>query len=160
MLVTDEAEAVLNILEKREKKLEINGEDWSRLFSSEGFTRLKKREESFRRKYEEENFKKFVMSDLEPGKKEILKSTLENWSKADFRECGVKAFAYLPAQAKIKVKIYPVIKPAKNSFVFEAENRSGNLPLFRSRKKAARSLKIRLHTNCITSALLQYQKNW
>src|SRR5690349_11782302 len=43
-LVTDEAEGVLAILAKRKATLEITDTDWQRVFSSEGYVRLKKRE--------------------------------------------------------------------------------------------------------------------
>ncbi|HET8783729.1 MAG TPA: hypothetical protein VFM63_15055, partial [Pyrinomonadaceae bacterium] len=43
-LVTDEAEAVLAILAKKKVNEAITQTDWARVFSSEGYTRLKKRE--------------------------------------------------------------------------------------------------------------------
>ncbi|HEV7642493.1 MAG TPA: hypothetical protein VGO50_01000 [Pyrinomonadaceae bacterium] len=43
-VVTDEADPVLNILEKKLARREVSETDWQLPFSSEGYTRLKKRE--------------------------------------------------------------------------------------------------------------------
>ena len=48
-LVTDEADAVLAILAKRAAGAPIAETDWRRLYSSEGYTRLKRREEAMKR---------------------------------------------------------------------------------------------------------------
>jgi hypothetical protein len=120
-IVSDEAEAVVAILEKKASNEAITDADWKKLFSSEGFTRLKNREVSFKHQYTEENFKTFVLSASLFAKRDELASTLEQWIKADVDGAAQKALYYLPAGAKIKAKIYPVIKPGKNSFVFETK---------------------------------------
>ena len=61
-LVTDEAEAVLSILAKQKAHEAISETDWQRVFQSEGYTRLKKRETSMQRSFEEADFKTFVLS--------------------------------------------------------------------------------------------------
>src|SRR5438552_18487702 len=61
-LVTDEADAVLAILAKRNANQTLTAEDWRRLFSSEGYTRLKRRETSMQRSFTDEEFKAFVLS--------------------------------------------------------------------------------------------------
>ena len=43
-IVTDEADAVLRILAKKENAREISEADWQQVFQSEGYVRLKKRE--------------------------------------------------------------------------------------------------------------------
>ena len=62
-LVTDEAEAVLNVLAKRRANQSIDEADWQRIFQSEGYVRLKKREKSMQRSFEDADFKTFVLSD-------------------------------------------------------------------------------------------------
>ena len=59
-LLTDEAEAVLAILAKRKAGQEISETDWQRVFQSEGYVRLKKRETAMQRSFEEADFKQFV----------------------------------------------------------------------------------------------------
>ncbi|MDQ4122658.1 MAG: hypothetical protein M3209_14565 [Acidobacteriota bacterium] len=119
--VTDEADAVLAILAKKKKNQEISENDWQRVFQSEGFRRLKKREESFKRSFTEEDFKKFVLSDDLAARFETLQETFDRWQRADLNAAGKRALAYLPKGAHIKAKIYPVIKPRDNSFVFEVK---------------------------------------
>jgi hypothetical protein len=119
--LSDEAEAVLSVLQKRAAGIEITEEDWSRVFESEGYTRLKKRELSMARPFEDTAFREFVMSDDLLKRREALASTLERWKSIDPTSAGSKALAYLPRNASITAKIYPVIKPRDNSFVFEVK---------------------------------------
>jgi len=121
-LVTDEAEAVLAILAKRKANQPIAESDWQRVFQSEGYTRLKQRETSMKRSFEEADFKTFVLSDQTAERATALAETFEKWKHADVTRSGELALAYLPSGAHIKAKIYPVIKPRENSFVFDTQN--------------------------------------
>jgi hypothetical protein len=121
-LVTDEAEAVLSILEKRRTNQRITDGDWQRVFSSEGYVRLKQREHSLKRSFEDEEFKNFVLSDELFARFPALKETLVKWRKIDVNGAARMALAYLPKHARIRAKIYPVIKPRDNSFVFDLRN--------------------------------------
>jgi hypothetical protein len=118
-LVTDEAEAVLSILAKRKAEVEITDADWQKVFFSEGYTRLKKREQSMKRSFEDTDFKTFAMSDEPLQRASALEETLARWKQADISRSTGLALAYLPKTAHITAKIYPVIKPRENSFVFE-----------------------------------------
>jgi hypothetical protein len=118
-LVTDEAEAVLNILAKHTASQSINEADWQRVFQSEGYLRLKKRETSMQRSFEDANFKTFVLSNELAQRAPALEETLARWKSADVNSAAGLALAYLPKDAQIRAKIYPVIKPRDNSFVFE-----------------------------------------
>lgn len=121
-LVTDEAEAVLAILSKKKLHQSPTDADWQRLFSSEGYLRLKKREAAMRRSFEDADFKAFVLSDVLAETSPALEETLERWKKADIGRAARLALAYLPRGATIRAKIYPVIKPRENSFVFEVKD--------------------------------------
>jgi len=118
-LVTDEAEAVLAILEKRAASVPVADADWQALFQTEGYSRLKKREPSMERPFEDADFKKFVLSQELLHRGTDLRQTLEKWKHSDMNRPSQLALAYLPAEAYIHAKIYPVIKPRTNSFVFE-----------------------------------------
>ncbi len=121
-LVTDEAEAVLAILNKRKTNQPITEADWRRVFSSEGYVRLKKRETSMKRSFEDADFKTFVLSDQILERSQALAETLARWQRADITGSARLALAYLPKEAHIKAKIYPVIKPRENSFVFDLKS--------------------------------------
>ncbi len=120
-LVTDEADAVLAILAKKKTNQPITEADWQRVFQSEGYIRLKKRESSMKRPFEDADFKTFVLSDEVTKQAQALEETLAKWSKADITHSARLALAYLPKEARIAAKIYPVIKPRTNSFVFEVK---------------------------------------
>jgi Putative zinc dependent peptidase (DUF5700) len=121
-LVTDEAEAVLAILAKRKANQPIADADWQRVFQSEGYVRLKQREQSMQRSFEDADFKTFVLSDQLLARAAALDETLARWKSADTTRAARLALAYLPPDAEIRAKIYPVIKPRENSFVFDTKN--------------------------------------
>ena len=118
-VVTDEADAVLTILAKKQANKVAEGADWQRLFKSEGYVRLKKREAAMRRPFEDSEFKTFVLSDALLERAAALTETLAKWKSADVAGAARLALAYLPKNARIRAKIYPVIKPRDNSFVFD-----------------------------------------
>lgn len=120
-LVTDEAQSVLAILAKRKADQPIAEADWQRVFQSEGYLRLKQRELSMKRSFEDTDFKTFVLSDALLARAAALEETLEHWKRADTTRAANLALAYLPRNANIRAKIYPVIKPRENSFVFDVK---------------------------------------
>jgi len=118
-LNTDEAEAVLAIVDKRAAGTTVADSDWQRLFSTEPYVRRKKREASIHRDFTDEEFRKFVLSPELAAKASALRQTLNAWKSADLTASARRVLAYLPEQASIKAKVFPVIKPISNSFVFE-----------------------------------------
>ena len=118
-IVADEADAVLQILTKIENAQEVTDADWRRVFESEGYVRLQKRERFMRRSFEDADFKKFVLSDALAAQRKSLAQTLAEWKRINVNRAGELALAYLPQHAQIRAKIYPVIKPKENSFVFD-----------------------------------------
>ena len=120
-IITDEAEAVLAILAKKRAAQAITDEDWRAVFSSEGYTRLKKRELAMRRSFKDEDFQTFVLADQLFAQAHTLGQTLERWKRAEPRRAARLALAYLPKGARVHAKIYPVIKPRQNSFVFDID---------------------------------------
>ena len=121
-LVTDEAEAVLTILAKKKANTEISEADWQQLFVTEGYVRLKQRETSMQRSFEDADFKTFVLSDQLSERAPALREALDKLKRADITGAAQLALKYLPNDARIRAKIYPVIKPRENSFVFDLKN--------------------------------------
>ena len=121
-LVIDEAEAVLAILAKKKANEPITDADWQRVFQSEGYVRLKARETSMKRSFEDADFKTFVLSNQLAERARALEETLDRWKRADVTKAARLALAYLPDNATLRAKIYPVIKPQDNSFVFDVKN--------------------------------------
>lgn len=113
-----EAEAVLDILDKRGRHEGVTDADWQKLFGTKPYRRLKQRETSIRRPLTDEEFMKFVAT-LD-AHREQLRQTLQQWQSADLKAVAQRPLGYLPPQASINAEVYPVIKPQPNSFVFEA----------------------------------------
>jgi len=120
-LDTSEADAVLAILELRATGKPVADADWQRLFTSEPYLRLKKREASMHRDFTDEDFRRFVQSGELAKRGPALRHTLDTWKKADLRSAAERILPYLPGDARVKASIYPVIKPKTNSFVFETD---------------------------------------
>jgi len=170
-LVTDEADAVLAILAKRKANQPSVDGDWRRVFQSEGYVRLKQREESMKRSFADADFKAFVLSDQLLERADTLTETLARWKRADTTRAASLALAYLPRDASIRAKIYPVIKPRENSFVFDVKENPAiflYLDPVVSREKFENTLAHELHhigygTACprkdVTSAIEKLPKN-
>lgn len=116
---SSEADAVLAIAAKQATGQQVTDPDWQRLFATEPYVRLKKREAGMKRDFTDDQFKTFVLSADVVNRVPELKRTLASWKAADLNASAQKLLAYLPASATIHAKVYPVIKPMHNSFVFE-----------------------------------------
>jgi len=125
-LDTSEADQVLGILALREAGRPIDDARWTTLFDTPPYQRLKQREQKIGEQFHDlsgvftdEDFRKFVLSDDLLSLAPRLRETLERWKQADLRRSAERVLAYLPDEAVIRAKVYPVIKPAVNSFVWE-----------------------------------------
>jgi len=123
---TSEADQVLAILALRAAEKPIDDAMWEKVFATEPYQRLKTREAQIAKQFgnsrtalTDEDFKKFVLSDELLGRASRLQATLDQWKKADLTATGKGVLQYLPQSAVIRAKIFPVIKPRTNSFVWE-----------------------------------------
>jgi hypothetical protein len=113
------ARAVLTILEKRRAGAAIGDVDWTQLFATAGYRRLKARELAMGREFGDAAFREFVMSGDLLARARSLAETLEAWERIDATAAARRALVYLPKGARIRATIFPVIKPRDNSFVFD-----------------------------------------
>lgn len=127
-LDTSEADQVLAILALRASGQPIKDAEWQKLFATEPYLRLKVREAAIAKQFNapeivltDEKFKAFVLSDDLLKRAPDLRNTLARWKQVDLQEMGRRLLGYLPASATIRAKIYPTIKPSKNSFVWETK---------------------------------------
>lgn len=117
----DQADAVMAILEKRSRGLPPSEDDWRRLESSEGYARLKRRQESFGAEDFDARFREYLLTDEPLKRLEELQDALVKWRSIDVSAARAKAQAYLPPATQVRATIYPVIKRTTNSFVFELD---------------------------------------
>jgi Putative zinc dependent peptidase (DUF5700) len=118
---TSEADSILSILARRSAGEPVTESDWERLFRSEPYGRLKRREAELKRNFDDGEFQRFVLSDAQLKQAEQLQSTLADWKRADLDAAARRVLTYLPPHAEIRAKVFPVIKPQTNSFVFELQ---------------------------------------
>jgi hypothetical protein len=116
---TSEADAVLAILARRVSGQTVPDSDWQRLFESAPYRRLKQRETEMKRPFEESEFREFVLSDPLLNRRQELQQTLASWKRINLEASALSVLDYLPSQARIRAKVFPVIKPKTNSFVFD-----------------------------------------
>jgi len=118
-LDASEAEAVLAVLDRLRARQLVEEGTWARVFASEPYRRLKQRETQMQRAFTDSAFRRFVASPALMARSDSLRRTLAAWSKADLAASARRVLAYLPDTARIRARVYPVIKPQTNSFVFE-----------------------------------------
>jgi len=126
-LDSSEADQVLVILALRRDNRPLDEAQWQKLFATEPYQRLKQREKKIGEQFHDptiafsdEDFKKFVLSEDLLKRAQPLQETLNQWKKADMVQLAERVLQYLPPAATIRAKVYPIIKPGKNSFVWEA----------------------------------------
>jgi len=119
--VDDAPRAALSILRKEAAHQPVSEGDWGALFESEGYRRLKDRENGMKRPFTDDDFRMFLSTDSLIRKADSLQRTLDGWSKLDVEYLGRRSLKYLPAQAKLKANVYPLIKPRTNSFVWDTD---------------------------------------
>ena len=117
---------MLAILALRQAQKPIADMQWQKLFATPPYQRLKQREKKIGEQFHDtsvafsdEDFKKFVLSGHLLQRAPRLRETLEHWKQADLHPSANHVLAYLPEQAVIRAKVYPVIKRGRNSFVWE-----------------------------------------
>lgn len=118
-VVTDQAEAVLAIAEAAARGDAPDSAAWARLWSAEGYQRLKSREAGMGRPMSDSAFRAFVLSPALRERLSALRRAVGEWRALDARAAAARAFAYLPRGTVLRARIYPVIKERTNSFVWE-----------------------------------------
>ncbi|HVD61931.1 MAG TPA: DUF5700 domain-containing putative Zn-dependent protease [Gemmatimonadaceae bacterium] len=124
-LVDDEAVAALAILETELARRPVTEAQWNRLYSAEGYVRLRQRESYMKRDFTDADFKAFLESDTLIRRTEALRKTLSGIQRVDVSNAAAQALSYLPRNARIVAHLYPEIKPKTNSFVFSLDTIPG-----------------------------------
>lgn len=117
-----EAEALLRILEARRTSGAIADALWDRLWASPGYRRLAARERDMGLAFSDSAFRAFVLSDSLRVREHELARAVAMWRELEISEPSERAAAYLPPGTQLRATLYPVIKPARNSFVYDLSN--------------------------------------
>ncbi len=125
-LDTSEARQVLAILALRQSGQPIPDAQWQALLRARPYQRLKERQQKISEQFHDstivlrdDDFKQFVLSDSLLARAGELRRTLSAWERADLRASAERILTYLPEGAVIRATVYPMIKPGRNSFVWD-----------------------------------------
>jgi hypothetical protein len=118
---TTQASIALSFIEARKDSATWTADDWKELFNTDGYKRLKSREEGMQRPFTDSAFRAFILSDTLAARATALRTAFDQWAKADIRAASAKALAYLPDNARIAATVYVVVKPKTNSFVWDLD---------------------------------------
>jgi len=158
-LDTAEAEAVLAIVATRRGGATPDAAAWEHLRATDGYSRLKRREEQMGRPFTDAEFRAFVESPELAARADALAETLARWKEADRERACRLALSYLPKAARLRARVLLMIKPQPNSFVFETDTNPTiffSLDPTTSREKFENTLAHELHhigySSCCPSA--------
>lgn len=131
-LVMDPSEAVqaLRILDKEAAQQTVKDSDWQALFATVPYQWLKEREKAIGRAFTDEDFKHFLLQPETLAKRAEWHETLAGIQKANMSALGTGVLSWLPPGATIKARVFPLIKPAHNSFVWAKPGESSAIFLY------------------------------
>jgi hypothetical protein len=136
-LDASEARQALVILRKEQARQAVTDADWQKLFATVPYQWLKAREAGMHRDFTDEDFKKFLQAPETVARAGEWAQTLDGMERADMAGIGKRVLDWLPAGAVIKARVFPMIKPKTNSFVWR--NAQGEPAIFVYMEKQARA---------------------
>ena len=117
-LVADEADAALAILRER-KAGGVRPESWQKLWDSAGYRRLAARDKQIAGQDDQQPLHDYLLSDATLAKLPALEKAVADIKAADFGVPAARTFYYLPAGFALRATLYAVVKPTRNSFIYD-----------------------------------------
>ena len=118
-LDTAEADAALSLIDLVAAGQTPSPAAWQRLHDSNGYRLLHARERAMHRDFSDEEFAAFLRAPETIASRGELRRTLETWRARGLDHALALAHAYLPPSTPIHARVLIMVKPRKNSFVFE-----------------------------------------
>ena len=115
-----EARAALGVMTAADSQTRAAA--WARLRTTEEYKRLSEREQSFHRPMSDTAFYQWLTADSTIARAPILARTLDAWMKSDIAGAVQRSAAYLPRGTPIRARLYFMIKPHANTFVYDTEH--------------------------------------
>jgi len=117
-LDASEAEQALTILDTEAAGRPVAPQAWQALFATTPYRWLKGREAGMGRPLEDAAVQRFLAAPATVAQRADWRRTLAAMKAADMPAIGAGVLAWLPADATLKARVFPMIKPASNSFVW------------------------------------------
>jgi hypothetical protein len=125
-LEPDQARAILAILTVRAAGDRVPDSLWTRVHEAEGYRRVMERERGINEMFgvdrgiDDPSFRAWALSDAALEELEGRQRALAAWEAVDLESAGARALAYLPARARLRGTIYPIVREQQNSFIWDA----------------------------------------
>lgn len=122
-LISDQVEVVIDILKRTEENNKISKEHWNKLFHTQGFQLLEKRESEMNEGIKKSEFKGYIIDKIASDGYLPYEKSLDKLNKLDLDEIIESTKDYLPDNTNLDTDIIPVIKPQKNSFIHKINDK-------------------------------------
>ncbi len=127
-LDASEAEQALVILQKEKARQPVTDADWKKLFATVPYQWLQAREAGMHREFTDEDFRRFLQAPETQARTAEWTQTRSGMERANMMGIGEHVLAWLPEGADIRARVFPMIKPKTNSFVWR--NAQGDPAIF------------------------------
>jgi hypothetical protein len=137
-LDTSEADQALQILREQKTHGIVTDSEWQRLFGTVPYQWLKAREASIGAPFTDEQFQVFLLSPASLEMQSAWEETLAEMKQADMQALGTGVLSWLPAGGSIHARVFSLIKPRHNSFVWTKPDREPAIFLYLERQTQAK----------------------
>ena len=115
-----EAKQALVILHKEQAREAVTNDDWQKLFATIPYEWLKAREKGMRLEFTDDDFRIFMQAPETQARTAEWEESLTVIERTNAADLGERVLGWLPSGAFIQSRVFPLIKPKTNSFVWRS----------------------------------------